>query len=138
MIHLFKRAVLIGAVFMFGFILGIVYMNHAETAEGRVGFILPSPQFKDKEADGSAPYLGFKWKDSYELKIDMEDGEAIVIYDEGEMSRHDFIGKADVQRDLLDKQNYVIDTKNNFFSEMGLKTADAFEGIFQKMFAVLE
>src|SRR5699024_3142915 len=122
MTYLLKRGLFLGAIFMFGFILGIVYTNNAGgDEENLVGFTLYSPQSEEKqnEENDSSTYQGFRWKDSNELKIDMEDEDKVVIYDEEGSNREDFIQPADLHRDLLDKQNYVIETKNNLFSEMG-------------------
>lgn len=136
MSYLLRRGLLIITVFMFGFILGIVYTNGAIDEKQPIRFSSREEEPSEKN-DSTATYQGFKLKNIDELKIDMEDEDGIVVYDD-DLMRKELIEDVDLQRDLLDKQQYMLESNDNIFSQLGLKTADAFEGVFRKIFAIVE
>lgn len=140
MVYLLRRGLLLSAVLMFGFILGIIYVKEASSDNISPGFSLRADENQVIEKNKDLfTYKGFRLKNVDENKIQMEDGDGLVIYNyDDDTIRKGLIEGADLHRDLLDKQQYVLDSGDNIFSQLGLKTADAFEGVFRKIFAIVE
>ncbi|ADU29846.1 hypothetical protein [Evansella cellulosilytica] len=139
MAHLLSRGLLFVAILMFGFIFGVVYSNHA-TVESQ---LIENEPTEKREEKASVPSPGFILNDekkdsSDDLKIEMEDEEGIVIYGDGEDVLQELRSDVDIERDLLDKQQFAQKNGHNFFSEMGIRTADTLEGVFRSLFSVIE
>ncbi|MDQ0254337.1 hypothetical protein J2S74_001712 [Evansella vedderi] len=138
MAHIFGRGLLFAAILMFGFILGIVYSNHVQVDPDN---ILAKKEKEPKEEESvpvrTTPGIVFKEVEDYKIK--MEDGDGLVIYDhDDEEIRKDLVKDVDLQRDLMDKTLYANSAgRHNFFSQMGLRTADAFEGAFRSFFSLM-
>ncbi|PYZ98702.1 hypothetical protein CR205_09035 [Alteribacter lacisalsi] len=116
------RCFFITTVFFFGFVFGIVYVNHLSGSFGTFGE--PSPlQLQIPHAE-TVPDM-----------IEMEDGDHLVVYGEGDDDlKKDLLTTADVKRDLAEKQNGA---GGNFFSDVGLRIAGAIEAIFKGIYAGL-
>ncbi|SDY51145.1 hypothetical protein SAMN05421736_102143 [Evansella caseinilytica] len=137
MSYVFSRGLLLSAVLMFGFILGIVYSNHFPTELGEllqsetVDETIAAPDVSTEET--SSPHKGFIVKDKDDLKIEIEDGDQLVIYHHDEKEAGN-----SVLNEAVTAQNKQSGDSGNFLSEMGLRTAEAFEGVFRSLFALVE
>ncbi|UTR09338.1 hypothetical protein MM300_15720 [Evansella sp. LMS18] len=138
--HLLGRGFFLATILMFGFILGILYSNHISDAPGK---------HQENNGPGSGilaslsnrqPYQGYILKETEDYKIEIEDGESTVIYEHDDESiRENLIQREDLKRDLTGKQQQADeDAGYNFFSDMGLRTADALEGTFRKLFSFVD
>ncbi|TMW73873.1 hypothetical protein [Alteribacter natronophilus] len=118
------RCFFITTVFFGGFVFGIVYVNHLSGSFGTAGE--PSSlqlQIPDIHLNETVPD-----------QIEMEDGDHLVIYGEGdEEIKKDLITSADVKRDLAEKQSGS--GSGNFFSDVGLGIAGALEAVFKGIYA---
>ncbi|MFA9558797.1 hypothetical protein ACERII_15925 [Evansella sp. AB-rgal1] len=131
--HILGRGLIFSAILMFGFILGIVYSNHISGDTDH--FFQKKEDQSDTVVKTPSPFEGLK--KPKENIIDMEDGDGVVIYNHNDqLIRDELIQGVDVKRDLLDKQTQAPD--NNFFSQMGLRTADVFEGAFKSLFSLVK
>ncbi|MBU9713390.1 hypothetical protein [Evansella tamaricis] len=140
MVQLFTKFLLLSAVLMLGFIFGIVYSNHVTEGPDSIFKKTDMEKTIEEEEEKESPSPPFKLKEqdqSQDLKIHMEDGEHLVIYNpDKEEVLEDLLEGVDIQRDLMEKQLHVVDT-GNLFSEMGLRTAGVFEGTFRKLFSLV-
>ncbi|MBU9722520.1 MULTISPECIES: hypothetical protein [Bacillaceae] len=162
--HILSKVLLFSAILMLGFIFGVVYSNHVggsssdqwtegnRTSGNTVSTVEDvddkTEDLRESQEEASSIYPGFILKtneesnsnqkaEESELKIEMEDEEHRVVYDqEMESIRNDLLKDIDVQRDLLEKQRHVNHT-GGLFSEMGIKTTDAFEGVFKRLFSMV-
>ncbi|WP_096434579.1 hypothetical protein [Alteribacter populi] len=122
----FLRCFFITTVFFFGFIFGIVYVNHLSGAF----------EFSTEESSPlQIPQLGSPDQNIVEI----EDGDHLVIYGEDdEEIKKELLTSADVQRDLAEKQTEATETgTSNLFSQVGMRLADTFEAIFKGIYSGL-
>lgn len=139
MAHLFGRGILLAAILMFGFILGIVYSNHVQEESDSIFVKKEEEQVVPDTSTTSVKQGPLVFKEAKTNKIKMEDGEGLVIYGhEDEELKKDLIQDVDLQRDLIDKNMQAYSNKgHNFFSQMGLRTAEAFEGVTRNLFSMV-
>ena len=137
--YLLVRGVFLTTILMLGFILGIIYSNHVSLEPEQ--FFLEKGQGEasdEKTPKVKKAYQGFILKEAEDFKIKMEDGERLVIYNhDDEEILDDLVTEADYKRDITSKQLQRNQSGNNIFSDMGLKTADVFEGTFKKLFSLV-
>lgn len=125
------RAGLFLSILMFGFILGILYSDQDVD--------LSSKSFAIKEveeAEESEDKKGFILKESQTNIIEMEEDEGLVVYQEGDEEIHKSL-EGELPS-FIDKTNVPQSESSSLFSELGLRTAGAFEKVFQKMFSVVD
>ncbi|UCZ54481.1 hypothetical protein LGQ02_06880 [Bacillus shivajii] len=144
MVEIFTRGVMLSTLLMLGFILGILYSNHVtHEPSSLLSFIDNKDNQKETEQEIESdpePSLfdGLKKKDENDLKIDMEDGDHLVVYgQDDEEIKKDLITDVDIQRDLEDKNIGREENSRNFFSEMGNRTADIVHGVFKGIFSII-
>ncbi|WP_026689183.1 hypothetical protein [Alteribacter aurantiacus] len=116
------RCFFITTVFFGGFVFGIVYVNHLSGSFGTA--MEPSP-------------LQLPTISNHEPQIvEMEDGDHLVVYEEGDEEIKGDLGTTpDVYRELAEKQSSTKERGSvNLFSEVGLRLADTFESIFKGLF----
>jgi len=122
------RAGIFFSIMMFGFILGILYSDQ--------GIDFNSERFDIKivEEEESNNNI-FELKEEETNIIDIEDDDGVVIYqDGGDEEIHKFLEDDD---SLFNKSNSAQSELSPLFSELGLRTAAAFEKVFKKMFSVV-
>ncbi|PYZ94233.1 hypothetical protein CR194_01460 [Salipaludibacillus keqinensis] len=127
--QLLLRAGALISVLMFGFILGIIYSDQE--------FDFTNSKFHVKEEstnDQALPKYELKDLDTNEIKMG-EDG--IVVYEEGKGELHDSL-QEELPSFVEKAEPLTNEEASPLFSELGLKTAGAFEHVFQKMFSVLD
>ncbi|WP_280768520.1 hypothetical protein [Salipaludibacillus daqingensis] len=125
--QLLTRAIIFCSILMFGFILGILYSDQD------VDFT--SERFHLKKEEPSTEQR-FKVKDNQPHIIEMEEDEGLVVYQEGNEEIHEFLEEQ--LPTFIDKSTESNQESSPLFSEIGLRTAGAFETVFQKMFSVID
>ncbi|MCD8511964.1 MAG: hypothetical protein LRY73_20355 [Bacillus sp. (in: Bacteria)] len=139
MSYLFGRGLIFSAILMFGFILGIVYSNHVQEESDSIFAKKESASSEVEKSFSTVKPSPIVFREVESNKIKMEDGEGLVIYGhEDEEIKKQLIQDVDLQRDLIDKNMQVQANKgHNFFSQMGIRTAEAFEGVTRNLFSMV-
>lgn len=128
--QLFIRATIFFAVLMFGFILGILYSDQEiDFSSERFDII----KRVDNENEDKRI---FKLKENQTNIIKMEEDEGLVVYQEGDEEIHKSL-EGELPS-FVNKDNITESESSPLFSELGLRTAGAFEKAFQKMFSVVD
>ncbi|SER70982.1 hypothetical protein [Salipaludibacillus aurantiacus] len=137
MSQIFLRGVILSAVLMFGFILGVIYSDQeTDLTADRFNVIKTEENPEPEEGEEK---LKFKVKETPSNIIEMEESEGLVVYHN---NSHEEI------QDLLDEPlplyveksdtDYLKREPSPLFSELGIKTAEAFEQAFSKMFSLID
>ncbi|WP_416149302.1 hypothetical protein ACM26V_24130 [Salipaludibacillus sp. HK11] len=133
--QLIIRAGIFVSILMFGFILGILYSDQ--------DIDLTSSRFQIKEETlvDTKGYVINKEVEIHQKEqsniIEMEDEEGLVVYKKSDDEIHKSLEEqlpSFVERSDSSGSSH----SSPLFSEMGLRTAGAFEQVFQKMFSYID
>lgn len=117
---------------MFGFILGILYSDNSTSVSDL--------RFNTKEVEEEEAKMRYRLKEADSNFIDMEDDDGLVIYHGGDIALHENhseeIGAYKVKE--YDGGAFREDEPPPLFTELGVKTANAFEQAFSRMFSVFD
>ncbi|MCE7794191.1 hypothetical protein K8O68_17560 [Salipaludibacillus sp. CUR1] len=137
MSQIFVRGIMLSAVLMFGFILGVIYSDQETDFTADRFNVIKTEEKPEPEQEGKK--VKFKVKENSPNIIEMEESEGLVVY---KNNSHEEI------QDLLDEPMplYVEKSDTDYpkrepsplFSELGIKTAEAFEQAFSKMFSLID
>ncbi|WP_096188338.1 hypothetical protein [Evansella halocellulosilytica] len=138
MVELFTRGVMIGTLLMLGFILGILYTNHINDESSSLFTFNEKNEIEPVQDDEPTIYDGLKKDPAQDLKIEMEDDDQLVIYDDDVRNVSE---NSNVRQDLSSESGFGVQPEelNNksFISEMGSRTANFVEGIFRGIFSFI-
>jgi hypothetical protein len=134
MAHVTFRAVLLISTLMFGFILGILYSDNSVSVGG-FGFNTGEKEIEEEESN-----TRYRLKETADSNfIEMEDDEGLVIYHGGDKALHGSLPNSGTYKlKENDARRLHEDQPAPLFTELGVKTAEAFEQAFSRMLAVFD
>lgn len=114
---------------MFGFILGVIYQNEDfEIQQSSFDWVTEKEESNQSDITNKEPKFTVKQTSSNIIKMDDEDGTVVYDGEGGDVAFHH----------SMEHETSSREHSNVLFSDLGEKTAGAFEKVFQGFFSVLE